>query len=76
MQDQDRLARGKANDEALMPASIDVVVQEAVDSSFAFNLDITSFFFERALDFAVVSGYAGVVARLSDASGDCPDQRE
>jgi len=71
------LARGETNDEALMSAAIDVVVQKAIYSSFAFNLNITPSLFERALEFAVVGRRAKLVSRrLRGAPMGRQEQRE
>jgi len=60
---KDCLARCQANDEALMPAAIDVVLQNARYYAFTFDLDITRFRFERAPDFTIVIGRNAVITR-------------
>ena len=58
-----------------MPAASEVICQYARYYAFALNLDITRSVFERAPDWAVVSGRNPVVARgLNRAATACPDQ--
>jgi hypothetical protein len=60
---KERLARSETDDETLMPAASEVVCQYALYDSFAFNLDVPLFLFERAGNCAVVSGRTSVVTR-------------
>ena len=62
MHNENRLARGQTDDEPLMPAAGEVVVQYERYYAFAFNLDITCPCFERTPDFTVVTRSNAIVS--------------